>query len=241
MSFVLFGKFECSFRPWVTVAAAAGIALTVALGNWQLGRAHYKQQLQERYAGLSREPAVSLGPDEVRADDLLLRRIEVRGRFEPRYAVYLDNRVHNGVPGYHVIMPLRIAGSDRYVLVNRGWIAGTRDRLRPPAVETPQGEVVVTGIAVAPSEHYLELSPRVAEGNVWQNLVLERYRQATHLEIQPVVLQQDRAPEDGLLREWSPPSLGRDTHLAYAFQWYSLALAIFVYYVVTSVRKTKIG
>ena len=29
------------------------------------------------------------------------------------------------------------------------------------------------------------------------------------------------------MREWSRPDLGRNTHLAYAFQWYALSLAIF--------------
>ena len=39
---------------------------------------------------------------------------------------------------------------------------------------------------------------------------------------------EESAAEDGLKREWSRPDLGRNTHLAYAFQWYALSLAIFI-------------
>lgn len=226
------------FRPrlWTGVAAAAGMALTLALGQWQIGRAQYKEELQKRYDTLRLQPAISVGTQPVAAGDVLLRRVEVRGEFAPQYTVYVDNRIYQHQPGYHVATPLRIAGSQRYVLVNRGWIAAARDRT-VPAIHTPAGEQIVQGTAVAFSERYLELSTRVAEGNIWQNLVQERYRQATGLDVQPFVIQQESPAADGLQREWQRPDLGRNTHLAYAFQWYALSLAILIYFLVTHVKR----
>lgn len=228
--------FEFRPRLWPGVAAAAGIALTLVLAQWQVGRAQYKEDLQARYDTLGRQPAVSVGGQAVERDEVLLRRVEVRGEFEPEFTVFVDNRINQHRPGFHVATPLRIAGSRRYVLVNRGWVASPRDRSLP-AVVTPAGEQVVQGVAVAYSERYLELSTKVAEGNVWQNLVFERYRQATGLELQPFVVQQDSDAADGLVREWSRPDLGRNTHLAYAFQWYALSLAILIYFLVTHVKR----
>jgi len=227
------------FRPRLaaSVAAAAGVAVTLALGAWQLDRAREKEALGARLAALAREPVVSLPAAEVRAEDVLWRRVTVRGRFEPKHAVFLDNRVRRGVAGYHVVMPLAIGGGSRYVLVNRGWIAGTRDRSRLPQVRTPQGMVEVTGLAVAPSERFIELSTRVAEGQVWQNLTLERYRQAVPIPLQPVLIQQESALDDGLAREWDPPDLGVNTHLSYAFQWFAIAATILVFYLVTHARR----
>ena len=226
------------FRPrlWTGVAAAGGIALTLALGQWQMGRAQYKEELQGRYDALRLQPAISIGALPVVAGDVLLRRVEVRGEFAPKYTVYVDNKIQQHQPGYHVATPLLVAGSQRYVLVNRGWIAAARDRT-VPAIITPAGEQIVQGTAVPFSERYLELSTRVAEGNIWQNLVLERYRQATGLDVQPFVIQQESAAADGLQREWQRPDLGRNTHLAYAFQWYALSLAILIYYLVTHVKR----
>lgn len=236
MSVFRIAHYEFRPRLWTGFAAAAGIALTLALGQWQIGRAHYKEGLQERYDTLRREPAISVGAQPVVAGDVLLRRVEVRGEFAPKYTVYVDNRIYQHQPGYHVVTPLRIAGSQRYVLVNRGWIAASRDRT-VPAIHTPAGEQIVQGTAVAFSERYLELSTRVAEGNIWQNLVQERYRQATGLDVQPFVIQQESPAADGLQREWQRPDLGRNTHLAYAFQWYALSLAILIYYLVTHVKR----
>lgn len=228
------------FKPRLvtSLAAAAGIAATVALGFWQLDRAHQKEAMAARLELLAREPALALSADEVRVEDVLWRPVRARGRFEPRYAVFLDNRVRHGVAGYHVVMPLAIGGGKRHVLVNRGWIAGAGERAHVPSVTTPAGTVEVTGLAVVPSSRFLELSTRVAEGPIWQNLTLERYREAVPLLLQPIVIEQRSPLDDGLVREWSPPDLGVNTHYAYAFQWLAAAFAILVFYLATHVRRT---
>ena len=227
------------FRPslWPTLAAVAGIALTLALGNWQLGRGNDKAALAERIKSASRDALIAMPSAEIKPDDVAWRRVEVRGRFEPKYAVFIDNRVLHGVVGYHIVMPLRIGDSERYVLVNRGWVEGTNARSELPQIATPSGMVTVVGLATVPSKRFLELSTQVAEGNVWQNLVLERYRAAVPIEIQPVVIQQENDLGDGLKREWTPPDLGINTHYGYAFQWFALAAAILIFYLVIHVRK----
>lgn len=220
----------------MTLLAAAGIAFTLALGQWQVGRANFKEGLQARYDAQMQRPAERIDGKLVERDDLLLRRVEVRGEYAPKFMVFVDNRIHQHQPGFHVVTPLRIAGSERYVMVNRGWVAGPRDRSML-VVNTPAGEQVVQGVAVAYSERFLELSTKVAEGNIWQNLVFERYRQATGLELQPFVIQQEGEVADGLVRAWSRPDLGRNKHLAYAFQWYAMSLAMLIYYLVTHVKR----
>lgn len=227
------------FTPawWATLAMAAGVALTITLGFWQWGRADAKQALQNRIDEFARQPPIVIGANELKTDDVLLRRVEAHGRFEPRHAVFIDNRHYKHQPGYYVMMPLRIAGSEKFVLVNRGWIAAGAERNRAPAVTTPEGEMVVRGTATPPSQRFLELSSQVAEGNIWQNMVLERYRQATQLDVQPVIIQQIEPLDDGLIRDWPPVDLKRNTHLAYAVQWFALAAAIFIYYLVINVRR----
>jgi surfeit locus 1 family protein len=234
----LFRNYRFKPRLAATLAAAAGIALTLALANWQFSRALEKKELAARLEALAKDPPVSLSTAEVKAEHVLWRRVTVRGRFEAQYAVFLDNRVRHGVVGYHVIMPLAIGGGNRYVLVNRGWVAGTPERSRLPQVRTPDGIVEVTGLAVIPGQRFLELSTRTIEGKVWQNLTLERYRQAVPIALQPVVVQQDSALDDGLVREWDAPDLGINTHYGYAFQWLALAVTILAFYLVTHVRRS---
>ena len=232
---------QLQFKPslWPTLAAIAGVAATVALGNWQLGRGQDKAALAQRIAAANRDAQIELSQTEARAEDVAWHRVEVRGRLEPKYAVLIDNRILHGVVGYQVVMPLRINAGERHVLVNRGWVAATGSRDILPQIKTPPEEVLIAGLATVPSKRYLELSKQVAEGNVWQNLTLERYRAAMPIALQPVVIQQESEIDDGLKREWSAPDLGIDKHYGYAFQWFAMAAAIVIIYLVCNVRKRK--
>jgi len=222
---------------WPTLAALAGVVATLALGNWQLGRGHEKAVLAQRIDTASHDAPIGLTGAQVNADDVVWRRVEASGRFEPKYAVLIDNRIVRGAVGYYVVMPLKIEGSERYVLVNRGWVAGTGSRGTLPQIATPAQPVRITGLATAPSKRYLELSTKTVEGNVWQNLTLERYRATVPIALQPVVIQQESKLDDGLVREWSAPDLGIDKHYAYAFQWFVMAAAIVIIYIACNVRK----
>lgn len=217
-------------RPrWVPVlAAVVGIALTTAAGNWQLNRAHEKERQQTVYDRGAADAPIRLSADPVAASALQFRRVEVEGEFVPRAAVFLDNKVQEGVAGYHVVMPLRIAGSSMHVLVNRGWIAAGADRSRLPEIRTPAAQVKVIGVAVVPGR-FLELSETVTSGAVWQNLTVERYASRMNLDIQPVVIEQRNELDDGLVRSWNRPDFGMAKHYGYAVQWFLLcALIIFL-------------
>jgi surfeit locus 1 family protein len=230
---------EAGRARWIPlVAALVAAALGIVLGTWQVGRGHQKRDLQERYDKLGRDAPVTVTAALVHASDVDLRRVNAHGTFDPRYAVYVDNRLMHGVPGYHVVMPLRLS-DQRYVLINRGWIAGVPDRSRLPEVRTPSGPVDVSGIATVPAKRPFELSSEVMEGRVWQNLTLERYRKAYALPIQPFVIRQDSALDDGLTREWEPPDFGIERHYAYAAQWFLLAATALVFYGVTHVRRRR--
>ena len=228
-------------RAWPAVAAASGIALTVALGIWQLDRAAQKRELTARFAARSADAPIRIGAEELNAADVDLRRAEAQGIFDPRYAVFIDNRTYRGTAGYHVVMPLRLNAGERYVLVNRGWIARPAHRTELPSVRTPAGPVRVSGIAIVPSARTFELSSEVIEGPIWQNLTIDRYREMMPIHVQPFVLRQDSASEDGLVRVWDAPDFGIDKHYGYAFQWFALAATLAVFYAVTRFRRKRSG
>lgn len=224
---------------WVpAIAAVLVAALCAGLGIWQLGRGQEKRALQTRYEELARDAPIEVPATAVSARDVELRHVVAHGTFEPRYAVLIDNRVMHGTPGYYVVMPLALGGN-RYVLVNRGWIAGLPDRSRLPEVRTPTAPVEVTGTAIVPARRVFELSSQVMEGKVWQNLTIERYRGAYPIAVQPFVIRQDNALDDGLVREWEAPDFGIERHYGYAVQWFLLAATALLFYVVTHVRRTR--
>jgi len=171
-------RYQFQPRFVTTLAAAAVFALGLAAAWWQLGRAHEKEAVAARLQAFAGDPPIRITAIEMQARDVEWRRVTARGRFDPGRAVLIDNRTHRGVAGYHVMMPLALDGGDRYVLVNRGWVAGSAVRSELPQITTPAETVSIAGLATVPSQRYFELSTEVAEGKVWQNLTLERYREA---------------------------------------------------------------
>lgn len=206
-----------------------GIALTASAGKWQLNRASEKERLQAAYDRGAAEPPIRLSDRVVSVEDVRLRRVEAHGEFVPQAMVLLDNRIHAGVAGYHVLMPLRISGSSMHVLVNRGWVAAGPDRNRLPEIRTPSSAITITGVAVVPGR-YLELAKTDESGVVWQNLTIERFARHKGLAVQPVVIEQADGPDDALVRAWPRPDFGIATHYGYAVQWFSFCgLIVFLY------------
>ena len=226
-------------RPaWLT-AAAAGCALFVALGNWQSRRAEEKLDAQARLDALAAAEPVRLPATPVAPGDYGGRRVAVRGEYVPKHAVLIDNRIHKGVAGYHVVMPLRIDGGEAYVLVNRGWVAAGPRRDHLPRIATPAGTQSIEGLAVVPSGRVYELAPDVNRGPVRQNLVIERIAAESGLPLQPLVVQQTNDAGDGLVRAWERTDAGVNTHRAYALQWYALALLTVIVYLVLGFRSVR--
>lgn len=231
------GVWQFAPSVWPTLAALVFFALTVTLGNWQSGRAEAKRALQAHYDSALRLESFRVGGTTLDRDRVLYRRLKVEGVFDDAHTILLDNRVLNGVAGYHVLTPLRIPNSALAVLVNRGWVAVGRSREQLPALTTPVGKVSLEGIAVDPNTHFFELARAAPAGRVWQNLDFARYGQTTGLKLQPILLQQTSEAADGLRRTWPRPDAGVATHLGYAFQWYGLAATLAVLWLVLNVRR----
>jgi surfeit locus 1 family protein len=219
------------WRRWLPLAAVwLLVPVFVLLGVWQLQRADEKRRLQEEYDARGRGPVVRVEPRAQAGEDLRFYRVEVTGRYEPDHQFLLDNRVHHGRVGYHVLTPVRIGDSELRVLVNRGWIELGESRERLPRIDTPRETVTVTGVATVPSDKGYRPGEVPARGGkwetVWPYLDLKRYAQAVPFPVQPVVILLDPAGPAGFVREWSRLDAGIAVHQGYAFQWFALAVAL---------------
>jgi surfeit locus 1 family protein len=226
-----------SFRPrlWAVALAAAACAAGIALGNWQARRAEEKRALGAQLAAAMGAPPVEISSGPVDGAALVFKRVAATGRYLDEYTVFLDNKLRRGRPGYEVVTPLRLDGM--HVLVNRGWVAAGRTREVLPKVPAPAGAVRVEGLALARLPHALSAGP--ATGKVRQNLELDAFARETGLRLQPIVIQQYSAADDGLLRDWPRPDAGVEKHESYELQWYSLAALAVVLLLVLSVRRVR--
>jgi surfeit locus 1 family protein len=217
----------------LTAGAVVAMAATLMLGRWQLSRADQKMALEASVLRQGAMPALS-GSSLVAITDpasILHRNVVVAGRWVGQHTVYLDNRQMNGKPGWYVVTPLRLEGSDAVVLVQRGWVARNFiDRMNVPDIETPNGVVEVRGQIVPPPGKLYELGAPES-GRIRQNLDLPAFAAETQLPLKAWSIQQTGSLSDGLLRQWPAPATGVQKHQGYAFQWFALSGLIFILYV----------
>jgi surfeit locus 1 family protein len=230
------------FRPRAlpTVAAIAAVAVFVSAGHWQGRRMHEKESLRAQLDRATAQVPLDLPSLGADADwsALRYRAVAVSGRYDARWQVLVDNRVHDGRAGYHVVTPLALADG-RTVLVNRGWTPLGTSRASPPAATPAPGEVTVVGRIAIPSSGFVELVQTPAGGAVWQNLDPARFTATTGVEVLPVMIEATRAPvpDDGLVRDWPPPDFGVEKHRIYMVQWYALAALAILLWIVVHVRR----
>lgn len=229
-----------SWRFWlITLAAAAGMAVTQSLGFWQLSRAAQKEALQAAMDARRAMPALDNAALAAlpRAGAELHRPVRLRGEWLAQYSVYLDNRQMHGRPGFYVLTPLRLLDGAGIVLVQRGWVPRNFvDRERLPPVETPPGPTELSGrIAAAPSRlldlHGDGTGAAVGSSAIRQNLDLAAFSAETRLALLPFTVVQTGEASQGLQRDW--PEVASDTgkHYGYAFQWFGLCGLLAILYV----------
>ena len=221
-----------------TMAALCAFCLTFFLGHWQQGRAIEKQALQYEFNVRILATPVQLTSSTSGVALLKYSRAVAQGEWDSGGQIYIDNKFDNEVVGFHVITPLKLVGTNRQILVNRGWIARTAGYPQPPSVAVPLGPVTVEGMLILPSAKFLELSKNTIQGNVWQNLTLERYALETGRNIMPVLLlQKDTAAPLRPVTE--RPDARAEKHVEYMLTWYCLAATVVVLWLVLNIKRER--
>ena len=201
--------------------------LFVRLGFWQLARLRAKVQRNAAIAARQREPAVqfaSLPRDTAAAR---YRRASAAGVFDYGAELVLSNRTYQGSPGADLVTPLRLAGSDTAVLVDRGWVYSPdgssvdRARWREPDtvsivgyVEQYAPDAVSTSAARDP-----RILRRVSRREVSSRI---SYPLAPYYLVQTG----DTATSHPVRREM--PVLDEGPHRSYAIQWFFFAATALV-------------
>jgi surfeit locus 1 family protein len=227
-------------RLWSTLGALALIAAGIALGRWQLARADYKRHLFAEFAA-GTDATLSLSAAGTKSLPRY-QHVGASGHFDGARQVVLDNMTHDEQAGFRVLTPFEL-DDGRLLLVDRGWFALGRTRTDWPALElaatarTIRGrldKLPVPGIRLAgPGAEAMPTAwPKLMNYPAWPELEAAYGRK-----LYPNILLLDRDQPDGFTRNWTPPGFGPERHIAYAVQWFALALMVAVLYAVLNLRK----
>lgn len=212
----------------LVVFATAGL---VGLGVWQLGRLSERRAANAEIRARMAEPPIDLAAASS-ADLAEFQPARAAGIYDFGQEIVLRNRAHLESPGVRVITPLRLAGSDRAVLIDRGWIPYTQaDLPARAAFQAPAGLVTVEGLVRA-SQHRTyaflpgdpTLSPALARLDAWNWLDIDQIQAQVRYPLLPIYLQAPPSAGSAAL-----PISGYDfqltdgPHLSYAIQWFAFA------------------
>lgn len=195
----------------------------------QLWRAATRGERFERDQAALVSTPISLSAQHAERAEIVDRAATVRGQWLPGKSLFLDNKIYHSHPGYHVLTPLQLSGSEVVVLVNRGWIAAPRLRSEIPLVPSPTGEIEISGVTRDFETRTFELQKSPPQGSVWQHVREADYRQLSGLDALPVILLQTGGAGDGLVRDWATPDNPATRHYGYAAMWLLFAVMVLSY------------
>jgi surfeit locus 1 family protein len=221
----------------IVVALIFG-ALFVRFGIWQLSRRADRMALNAVVESRRRQPAVEVGDLPRDTADLSYRTVIVRGTLDYGRELALTSRVRNGSPGVYILTPLRLAGSDTAVLLNRGWVYspdGASVELADWRTERPAAgaDSLADEVPIGPLRAYARSYPPSLARPIG---VRDRPRAVSALDhgqlarrlpypLAPFYLTAipEDAPKPNAPARIAQPSLDEGPHLGYAIQWFSFA------------------
>lgn len=214
-----------------SILLAVVVILCVRLGFWQLARLDEVREMNAAVAArLEQEPA----GDVARLRDtagVFYRTAIARGTYDNDRHLVLPGRARHGVPGVHLIMPLRLAGRSDAVLVNRGWVPSADAAAIDARNFAVQDSVTIRGLVLPFPGVGQSLAQRESpvRADTFRHVLYtidERVLRAQFpyglLDVMLQELEVAGAPRYPVQLE--PPALREGPHLGYALQWFGFAV-----------------
>jgi len=223
------------FRPGLFLFSIILSTVMLIAAKWQWTRYHEKLTLVETFRNHSAENPLELSANELEGanlDDLLNKRISIKGKFDFGNQVMVGNRRSKHGAGSWLLTPFKLSGSQKSILVSRGFIPFEDRDEKSWLKYTPKNlqdkEVQIQGVLYKSTEKRSAFSPEASTNDpkiyLYPNINL----------ISKVI------PQDifkGLLVQGIMPPVTGDfpmtdikidvppsTHFWYTFEWIILAI-----------------
>lgn len=232
--------FSTFFAPrwrWATLVVIAGMLFLGRLGFWQLDRLAWRRGENVRKAAQMDAAPLDLNQLSPTIDlpTMWNRRATAVGEYDTAAQLIVRSQIYESQPGAYLLTPLKLAGTDTAVLVNRGWVPTAE--LQNLATYNITGPVTITG-RIQLSEGFNDgRTTEINSANELYRIDLPAIAQWAAYPILPVYLLEDAPPPPDTALPYqltADLSLDEGNHLSYAYQWFSFAPLlgfIYAYYV----------
>jgi surfeit locus 1 family protein len=233
------------FKPTLvpTIVFLLILPILINLGFWQLDRAEEKRDLIELFKQQN-----ELGPlfikDTIKSDEKLnYRTAQVEGNYNLTKQIFIDNKIYQGKTGVHVMTPFKLKNSEYSILVNRGWVPMVIDRSALPKVNTPDKNLILSGKIKTLGKKPFMLGDKFQSNQGWPALMqwinFNEIETKSGLKLLPYIFLLDEKEQNGYVRNWKPVVMQPEKSTSYAVQWFSLALALIIIYIVVNLKDSK--
>ena len=239
------GSYQFKPRPVPSLVLLLLLPFLIYLGLWQLDRYDIKRGMVQEQASNHDKPVVEIGTIMQIESLGRGREVSLTGEFDLQHSILLVNRKHAGRPGYDVFTPFRIDGGGS-ILVNRGWMADLTGRGAVPELPGVAGKLQIQGLLDTPPSIGIKLGTPQAGDLGWprkvQYMEMEWLARELQTDLPEYTLLQVSPDEQAYTRNWeehfqNPGGIPAERHMSYAIQWFALALALLVIFVVVNIKK----
>ncbi len=233
--------FAPSLMP--TLAFILLLPILISLAFWQLDRAQEKRDLQANLLEKSQQIEVSL-EQAMASDNPDQTSVITFGKPLSQEFLVIDNQKQGRQLGYEILGFYQPENYPRPILVSRGWLARKDFYQKVPEISEFSDSVIKGNLYFSKGANQV-----VASNAVWEQFdnsyLIGQFDMQTIKEkslelgydVAPFVLRQKSEPDSAFVRHWpliaSPPA----KHTAYALQWFAMALALVIIFIVVNLKK----
>jgi len=212
----------------------------IKLGFWQLDRKDEKITLIMKKAELSKSQGIQ--PSDITSATESGTPVELKGAFDKKVILLLDNKILDGVVGFEVLQLFRDLSGLNF-LVNRGFVPAGRTRLENP--EIPKIEDFLgafEGYVYRQTTNPYAIEAEEVDYNFPQIVQKEDIfdlSRKLNTEVSPFIIRMRDNQAGALPRSWQVSNIRPEKHQAYAVQWFLMSLAILMAWLSFTIRFSR--
>lgn len=228
-----------TFPYLATIIAFTAIVIMLLLGFWQLDRKSEKELRLAQIENAKGEQSISLKQAVLNPLQYQDYQATAVGQFSEEL-IFIDNKIRDGKPGFYVLTPLTT--NYGVLMVNLGWVPAMSVRGTLPTIAFPYSAdelSTLEGLIYIPTHNTLIKETNTEYGRfpaLLQQVDLNEISQHLRAQVLPFVLRLLPNSNSYFVREWNIITMAPEKHLAYAIQWFGLAIAALTVYLL-SLRK----
>jgi len=234
-----------TFKPGLipTIVTLLILPVLLRLGFWQLDRKKEKRGLIELFKQQNESGPLFI-KDTIKLDKKLnYRTAQVAGKYNSGKQIFIDNKIYQGKTGVYVMTPFKLKDSEYSILVNRGWVPMGIDRLTLPKIKTTTDTLTLSGKIKTLGKKPFMVGDQFQSNEGWPALMqwvsLTDIENKSGLKLLPYIFLLDEKEQSGYIRNWKPVVMQPEKSTSYAVQWFALALALTIIYIVVNLKNSK--